>query len=229
MFKNTHDHAQHNITGRLPSPIRKSVEKYVKCNLTQGQIKTALSVDYPTASVPAHQILNSITYARRKNNPEIFSIYDFNQWCMNHKYDDKSLHSTFVPYYSINNIDDIFVFFTTKQLIQQIKYSSLLQVDATYKLTWNDLPLLVLGAPLSLFLVLISHIASFGAQMSYFSVLISHIAHFGAQLSLFLVLKSHVSTLVLICLFFGAQNTFFPFVPFILVKMPVIEYAAKIS
>ena len=45
-----------------------------------------------------------------------------------------------------NNIDGIFVFFTTKQLILQIQYTSLLQVGATYKLTWNDFPLLVFGA-----------------------------------------------------------------------------------
>ena len=146
MFKNAHDHVKRNTTSRLPSPIRESVGKYAKCNLSQGQIKAALSLHYPSASLPAHQILNSITYARRKNNPEIISIYDFSRWCMSHKYDDNFLHSTFAPYYSMNNIDDIFVFFTTKQLIQQIQYTSLLQVDATYKLTWNDLPLLVFGA-----------------------------------------------------------------------------------
>ena len=39
---------------------------------------------------------------------------------------DNSLHTTFIPYYSINSVDGIFVFCT-----------------ATYKLTWNDLPLLV--------------------------------------------------------------------------------------
>ena len=40
----------------------------------------------------------------------------------------------------------IYLFFTTKQLIQQTQYTGLLQVDATYKLIWNDLPLLVFGA-----------------------------------------------------------------------------------
>ncbi|CAF2829230.1 unnamed protein product [Rotaria sp. Silwood2] len=37
-------------------------------------------------------------------------------------------------------------FFTTKQLFQQIRSTTLLQVDATYKLTWNNLPLLVFGS-----------------------------------------------------------------------------------
>jgi len=146
MFKNSHDHTQRNATTRLPSPVRDSIEKYVKCNLHQGQIKAALSLDYPAMLLSADQIINGVSYARRKQRPEVISIYDFNEWCSNHKYDVNSLHSTYVPYYSINNIDDIFVFFTTKQLIQQIQNTSLLQIDATYKLTWNDLPLLVFGA-----------------------------------------------------------------------------------
>ncbi|CAF4502898.1 unnamed protein product, partial [Rotaria magnacalcarata] len=70
----------------------------------------------------------------------------FNQWCINHKYDENSIHSTFVPYYYINDINDIFVFFTTKPLLKDTQLSSLLQVDATYKLTWNELPLLVFGS-----------------------------------------------------------------------------------
>ena len=145
-FKNSHNHDYRNITSRLPSPVRQSVAKYVKCRLTQSQIKTAIALDYPQTLLPTQQLTNLITYYRRQNNPEIFSVYDFNQWCINHKYDDNSLHTTFVPYYSINNSNDIFVFFTTKQLIQQIQLTTLLQVDATYKLTWNDLPLLVFGA-----------------------------------------------------------------------------------
>jgi hypothetical protein len=102
-------------------------------------------MDYPTVSLLTNQLSNVIAYDRRKQNPEIFSVYDFNEWCTNHKYDGNSLHSTFVPYYSINNIDDIFVFFTTKQLIQHTQLTTLLQVNATYKLTWNYLPLLVFG------------------------------------------------------------------------------------
>ncbi|CAF4878583.1 unnamed protein product [Rotaria socialis] len=132
MYKNAHCHEQRNVTGRLHSPIRESDNKYIKCQLTQGQIKNALSIDYPNIPLPINQLTNLINYTRRRDNPEIFSVYDFNRWCMNHNYDDNLLYSTFVPYYhSIKNIDDIFVFFTTKQLIQQIQFTALLQVDAT--------------------------------------------------------------------------------------------------
>ncbi|CAF5197792.1 unnamed protein product, partial [Rotaria magnacalcarata] len=47
MYKNAHCHEQRNVTGRLHSPIRESDNKYIKCQLTQGQIKNALSIDYP--------------------------------------------------------------------------------------------------------------------------------------------------------------------------------------
>jgi len=100
-YKNAHSHEQRNITTRLPSPVRQSLNKYVTCQLTQGQIKNALSIDYPDASLPINKLTNIINYSRRRNNPDIFSVYDFNQWCPNHNYDDNSLHSTFVPYYSI--------------------------------------------------------------------------------------------------------------------------------
>ena len=123
-FKNAHDHAKRNTTSLLSSPIHESIEKYVKGNLSLSQIKAALSLHYPTASLPAHQILNSTTYVRGKNNPEIILIYDFSRWCMNYKYDDNLLHSTCVSHYSINNVNGIFVFFTTKQLIQKIRYTS---------------------------------------------------------------------------------------------------------
>ena len=146
MFKNAHCHEQRNVTTRLPSPVRESVAKYVKCNLTQGRIKDLLNIDYPNYSLPTSQLSNLISYARRQKNPEIFSVYDFIQWCNNHQYNDNLLHSTFVPYFRINNINDIFVFFTTKHLIQLTKLSTVLQIDATYKLTWNELPLLVFGA-----------------------------------------------------------------------------------
>ena len=39
-----------------------------------------------------------------------------------------------------------FVLSTTKQLLKETQFSTLLQVDETYKLTWNELPLLVFGS-----------------------------------------------------------------------------------
>ncbi|CAF5161200.1 unnamed protein product [Rotaria magnacalcarata] len=92
MYKNVHCHEQCNTTTRAPSPVRELVSNYVQCNLTEVQIKNLLFVNDSTASMPTNQLSNLINYARRKNNPEIFSVYDFNQWCINRKYDENSIH-----------------------------------------------------------------------------------------------------------------------------------------
>ena len=48
-FKNSHYHDYRSTTSRLPSPVRQSVAKYVKCNLTLSQIKSTIALDYPQA------------------------------------------------------------------------------------------------------------------------------------------------------------------------------------
>ena len=60
--------------------------------------------------------------------------------------DGTQLNSTYLLFYTIENIDNIFILFTTKELFQQIKSTTYLQVDATYKITWNGLPLLIFGS-----------------------------------------------------------------------------------
>lgn len=147
MSRNIHQHQQEerNPTTRLPSPVRQSVSKYVKCGLSQRQIKSTLIFDYPSSPVNETKLINLINYERRKDRPEIFSIYDLRNWCDQHK-DGIDLHSPYVPFYLVENIENIFIMFTTRQLFQQIKLTNYLQVDATYKLTWNELPLLVFGA-----------------------------------------------------------------------------------
>ncbi|CAF1515445.1 unnamed protein product [Rotaria sordida] len=146
MFRNTHNHKYRAETTRLPSPVRQSVSKYVHIGLTESQICSSLLLDHPSLSVPSTKLTSLVKTERRKNRPKIFSVFDFCQWCNDHQ-DGAVPHSTFVPFYFINDIDDLFVLFTTKELIRQIQYSPLLQIDATYKLTWNELPLGVFGTP----------------------------------------------------------------------------------
>ena len=117
MYKGTHDHEQRNTITRASSPVHKYVSKYVNFNLTETQIKSLLKIDCPTASISPNQLSNLINYARRKANPEILSVPDFNQWCINHAYDVDSLHSTFVPCYYINDINDMFVLFNYNKTI----------------------------------------------------------------------------------------------------------------
>ncbi|CAF0902265.1 unnamed protein product [Didymodactylos carnosus] len=54
------------------------------------------------------------------------------------------LDSLFVPYFKLN-IDELFIFMTTRRLLSASSKSTYLQVDGTYKLNWNDFPLLICG------------------------------------------------------------------------------------
>ncbi|CAF2088742.1 unnamed protein product [Rotaria magnacalcarata] len=47
MSKNEHEHEQNeqNATTRLPSPIREPISTYVKCGLSQSQIKASLIIN----------------------------------------------------------------------------------------------------------------------------------------------------------------------------------------
>jgi hypothetical protein len=147
MSRNTHQHEENerNPTTRLPSPVRQSVSNYVKCGLTETQIKKSLAINHTQTSIDEIKLHSLITYERRKDRPEIFSVYDLRKWCYEHR-EGKDLHSTFVPFYKVDDINNVYVFFTTKQLFQQIQLTTFLQVDATYKLNWNNLPLLVFGS-----------------------------------------------------------------------------------
>ncbi|CAF1063645.1 unnamed protein product [Didymodactylos carnosus] len=147
MSRGVHEHKveERNTTTRLLSPVRKSVSKYIKCGLSHTQIKSSLVQDHPSTPLTETKLRSLVNYERRKNRPEIFSVFDLRNWCNEHS-EGKQIHSTFVPFYTVDDINNTFVFFTTKQLFQQIRLTTYLQVDATYKITWNELPMLVFGS-----------------------------------------------------------------------------------
>ncbi len=132
MFRNAHNHEYRAESTRLPSPIRQTVSKYVHVGLTESQIRAAVLIEHQNTQVPSTQLTSLVKFERRKNRPEIFSVFDFRKWCDEHQHGNVP-HATIVPFYFINDCNDLFVLFTTKELIRQIQYSSLLQVDATYK------------------------------------------------------------------------------------------------
>ena len=144
MFRNTHNHEYLAETSRLPSPVRQSVSKYVHIGLTETQICSSLQHEHPSLSIPSTKLTSLVQSERQRSHPKIFSVFDLREWCNDHQ-DGTVPLSTFVPFCFINDINDLFVLFTTKELIRQIQYSSLSQVDGTYKLKWNELPLLVFG------------------------------------------------------------------------------------
>ena len=71
---------------------------------------------------------------------------DIRSWCHEHSTllcDPTFIHEPFVPKCYINSCNDIFVLLTTRKLISTTPLSAMLQIDATFKLNWNELPVLV--------------------------------------------------------------------------------------
>ncbi len=48
MFRNTHNHENHNETSRIPSPVKQTVSKYVTAGLSQPQIRSLLAIEHPS-------------------------------------------------------------------------------------------------------------------------------------------------------------------------------------
>ena len=145
---NEHNHAYRASTTRAPSPVREIVINAAAADLSQIQTRRAIQHQYQGV-VSNSQITSLLNYHRSLTEPDVYSVDDFRSWC--HGYsallsDPTLIHEPFVPKFYINSCDDIFVFITTRKLICTAPLSSILQVDGTFKLNWNELPVLVFGS-----------------------------------------------------------------------------------
>ncbi|CAF4641180.1 unnamed protein product, partial [Didymodactylos carnosus] len=133
-------------TTRAPSPVRDIILKSVATRLTQAQVKRAVQNEY-NGPVSTAQVTNLLKYHRSLTRPSMYSVDYFRQWCLQRAAIPpiQSLQDVFVSTYEIISCDNLFIFFTTRQLISVGALSRLLQVDATFKLNWNELPVLVFG------------------------------------------------------------------------------------
>ncbi|CAF4571287.1 unnamed protein product, partial [Didymodactylos carnosus] len=86
MSRGVHEHKveERNTTTRLLSPVRKSVSKYIKCDSSHTQIKSSLVQDHPSTPLTETKLRSLVNYERRKNRPEIFSVFDLRNWCNEH-------------------------------------------------------------------------------------------------------------------------------------------------
>ncbi|CAF0780582.1 unnamed protein product [Rotaria sordida] len=74
----------------------------------ESQIRSILLLDHQSSSVPSTKLTSLVQAERRKNRPKIFSVFDFCQWYSDHQ-EGTARHSTFVPFYFINDINDLAV------------------------------------------------------------------------------------------------------------------------
>ncbi|CAF1469288.1 unnamed protein product, partial [Didymodactylos carnosus] len=141
-----HDHSQRQENNRLKSPIRTAVQEMTHTGLTQGQIRKAVSGLHPNLTIDT-KIKNVVQYTRQQTRTQIISVDDLQLWCkerINCPPADQ-LHQDFAPFYEVKDIGNIFVCIPTRQLLSTTKCSSVLAVDCTYKVTWNNLPILIFG------------------------------------------------------------------------------------
>ncbi|CAF1356324.1 unnamed protein product [Didymodactylos carnosus] len=139
-----HNHTERALTTRPPSPVREDVITYVAAGISETQIRRAVSITH--SGTTRQQVKSLVKYYRTKERPSAFSLQDLRGWCMLHSALPlpTDLDSLFVPYFKLN-IDELFIFMTTRRLLSASSKSTYLQVDGTYKLNWNDFPLLICG------------------------------------------------------------------------------------
>ncbi|CAF0888783.1 unnamed protein product [Didymodactylos carnosus] len=121
-----HDHQQRNPTTRLSSPIRENIIRMSDNALVTSQINKVMKALHPDLSIDTKKL--QLWYSSRQNVPQ-----------------PNKQHDIFIPYYVVNDVNDLFICLTTRQLLSACKYSSVLAIDCTYKITTNELPLLVSG------------------------------------------------------------------------------------
>ncbi|CAF1120089.1 unnamed protein product, partial [Didymodactylos carnosus] len=143
-----HDHEKRALTTRAPSPIRDDVKTYVAAGLSETQIRRAVTIDHPQWAAQK-QVRSLVGYYRTKDHPSSFSLSDLRDWCIERSqtpaHTPTESDTPFVPYFKLNDITEMFVFITTRRLLSTASLSVYLQVDGTYKLNWNNFPVLVCG------------------------------------------------------------------------------------
>ncbi|CAF4881795.1 unnamed protein product [Rotaria sp. Silwood1] len=145
---NEHDHAHRAATPRAPSPVREIVKNSVAAGLSCIQTRRAIEHQYQ-GGVSRSQLCSLLNYHRSLAVPDIHFVDDFRSWCHQHSalaVGPTAIHEPFVAKFYINSCNDIFVFITTRKLISTAPLSGMLPVDATFKLNWNELPVLVFGS-----------------------------------------------------------------------------------
>ncbi|CAF1151666.1 unnamed protein product [Didymodactylos carnosus] len=76
----THNHDNRLQSTRVPSPVRKIVQRAVVAKLTQSQVRLAIQNEQPQQVSPA-QISSLLNYYHSLTRPSIYSVDDLRSWC----------------------------------------------------------------------------------------------------------------------------------------------------
>ncbi|CAF1309729.1 unnamed protein product [Didymodactylos carnosus] len=114
--------------------------------LTPLQIKKVVKVLHPDLSIDS-KIKSVVEYRQQENRSCIKFTEELRAWCLQRTAipGPIDMHEIFVPYFHVVDVNNTFIFMTTRQLLSTCLHSSVLAIDCTYKVTSNALPLLVFG------------------------------------------------------------------------------------
>jgi len=153
-----HNHNNLDAINRLSSELKEEIEMLFHLNVKPKRILEKLK---EKGLVPKNksQVSNYLNKLKEKiYGPNKISLGELEEWCINHSEipdsDDKAFVISYVINYSdkdeYNGDDDgdvsqFRVFISTKRLLKVALHSKIVHADATYKLVWEGMPVLIIG------------------------------------------------------------------------------------
>jgi len=154
LFRNedSHEHENLQTSNRLSDELKAEIKTFYDLKIKPKTIFAKLrekGVQFKKAQISNYisQLKQSL-YGHTK-----ISLGELEQWCIDHSTLPDDEDKAFVPNFYINYADDdededekeFRIFVTTKRLLRIAKKSSKIHADATYKLVWEGMPVLMIG------------------------------------------------------------------------------------
>lgn len=152
---NHEDLDEEDISSRISFEMIKMIIECDSRNMTAKQIiahidnlKESHPIFLDEKTPTAQQIYYLVRKHKNGENPPIISIGELNEWCEKHSVVPSSDDESFVLNYETSNENEKMFFryvVSTKRLIAHYKGIDQVCSDATYKLTWQGFPYLIIG------------------------------------------------------------------------------------
>lgn len=155
LFTSTMMHNHHELSGKKIGIPEKT--KLVIVDLLKKKVSTAEIIEHLISNglefENRRQLTNYLAVERKKSDgPQIISLSDFDNWCNQHSAVPEDENAPFVLNHEVHRSNctsgvkaQFRLFLTTKKLLKNATYTNFLNADATYKLTWENFPVLIVG------------------------------------------------------------------------------------
>lgn len=149
LFRTAGNHIHKEISSAdfgIPDPIKEVISELFN---QQQKAKAILKIlgdkglELPTKT----KLNNYISFLRRKNyGPSTISLGELHAWLQSRSKTPSNAHESFVIGQNVDFNAESFQFaISTTHLLSNLKHSTFLHADATYKIVWQGFPVLVVG------------------------------------------------------------------------------------